>query len=557
MAPPLKDVVLLGGRCAPILIEMPMEVLYKIIYKLSREDLFHWSLTCNHFSDRILPVLYKLDLGVEPFMGECEDTYGIYQSLEWACRYGFTGTFELARASGADLDHFLKLQTGLLLDPIFLSPLHVALFYHHEDLAELIIEAGADVTTLALHNGNYSAMHFGTSAPMVRRLLASGWSPKLHDLHAPYKSIIWWMLHRDADLGALQAALDAGVTISKDEAKFLMMHACKTHRLDVVRLLLSHGFRFHQQAVIKEDLGLGAPGICEQLCMTLALQSAIIDTCDAPTLTELVQLLLAEYEGSAHLDYRSEITWLILATGPDIPPAVRALLWDSLVVPRGLPRSSELADDWEEDSVDRITDAVHDVLLSNDAAAAALRDSNLRCILRSVGLCLSAEQGGFEWARVQPLVKTLVGESHSDIDVVCTYASPLTNPRLAERDEALTLELMAILLGNGADAEAKLLRDEDEDGYDEEGEEEEDCGADLLRRSMGMGAVRRVQLLLAYGASIDPPTWLEMEHPRMFWLDDVDAERLVEMVDAQREIVHMLTSRRNGFGKESTESSYS
>ncbi|KAI1470073.1 uncharacterized protein F4812DRAFT_470061 [Daldinia caldariorum] len=527
MASLSKEVMPSQSRCTPIFIKLPMETLYEIIYKLSREDLFHWALTCSHFSYRILPVLYKLDLGVEPFMGECEGTYGIYQSLEWACRHGFMGTFEMARELGADLDHILELRTGFSLDHISLSPLHVALFFEHQHIAERLIEGGADVTTLALLDGKYSAMNFATSTSMC-------------------------MVHRDAEAGAIQGALEAGVTINAVDSAFLMMHAGKNHRLDVVRLFLSGGFRFNEQAMIEEDLGVGAPGICEQLCMTLALQHALAETtCDASVLTELVRLLLAEYESSGILDYRSEITWLVLATGPSIPLAVRALLWDSLIVPRGLPPSTVLAEEWEHNSVGRIMDIVHDVLLGRNDAVADLRDRNLRCILRSIGFCLAAE-GGFDWARVQPLVKTLIEESHEHIDVVCTYPTPLMNPHLTADDEALTLELIATLLENGADAEAKLEYDDYKGENEEEEEEEEDYVPDLLHRSMGMGAVRRVRLLLGYGASIDPHTLKEMERPRMFFLDGVDAEWLAEMVDAQREIADMLTSRRRGFGKGST-----
>ncbi|OTB11769.1 hypothetical protein K445DRAFT_306723 [Daldinia sp. EC12] len=532
-----QGMVLLQRGSAPPFVELPMEILYKIIYKLSQEDLFHWLLTCTKFSNKILPVLYKLDLGLDPYMRDYEVPYGSYKSLAWACQHGLMGTFDLARKLGADLDHFLELQLDLL-GPLSLSPLQVALFYQHEDLAGHLLEAGADATALAFHNGYYSAMHFATSASMVRRLHSAGWTPELHLLDVPYKSVIWWMLQRDAEFGAIEAALDIGVPANDEDSGLSMMHACENHRLDVVRLLLNRGFRFKQQSIVEENLKVGMPGICEQLCLTLALQRAIIEPFDTSTLTELVQLLLEQYSSSEKQDYRSEITWLILATGPDMPLAVRSLLWDSLVVPHGLPQSSDLEGAWERDSVGYIMDIVQDILASN-ADAVELLGGNLRRILWSIGFCLCAK-GGFDWTRVQPLIKTLIGENHEHIDVVCAYPTPFTNPHLTENDEALTLELIATLLENGADAETKF------------GEEE--YGTDLLHRSIGMGAIRRVKLLTDYGASIDPPTLQEMEHPIMFTQDDLGEERLTEMVEAQKEIAKLLSSRRKGFGKKATSS---
>ncbi|KAI2781718.1 hypothetical protein F4815DRAFT_492561 [Daldinia loculata] len=532
-----RDIELSQIQSAYIFLALPAELLDKIVYELSLNDLYYWSLTCTKFSNKILPILYKLDLGIDPYKKDREEPYGSYRSLAWACQYGLRGTFEMARKSGADLNHFFELQSGLL-DQSFLSPLQVALVYGHEDLAECLIEAGADVTAIASCNGNYSAMHFATSVSMVKRLYAACWTPEIHRLHVPYRSVIWWMLQRGAGLDAMEAALDIGVSVDDEGCGLSMLHACGDHRLDVVRLLLSRGFRFEEQSVLEENLAIGIPGVCEQLCLTLALQRAVLGTSDASTTTELIRLLFEVYMNSGKLDYRSEITWLVLATGAGMPLAVRSLLWDSLVVPCGLPQSSDLAETWEKETVGYIMDMVHDILTGDDGVVELLH-GNLRSILRSIGLCLWAE-GGFDWVRVQPLVKTLIQESHEHIDIVCTYPTHFTNLHLSKNDEALTLELIDILLKNGADAEAKL------------GDEE--YGADLLHRSVGIGAFGRVKVLTDYGARIDPPTLQEMEYPIMFVRDDLDEELRAKMVKAQKEIAHFLNLKRKGLRKKSNSS---
>ncbi|KAI0012165.1 hypothetical protein F4779DRAFT_634712 [Xylariaceae sp. FL0662B] len=550
----------LQDQLLPIFFQLPAELLFQIIdylpqHDLPQRDLNNWSLTCRHFTEKLRPILYRFDVaGNHPYQ---QPRWGNHKGLAWACTHGFMGTLQMAFSSGADLNHRFNHASGLPTELIGMPPLHLALMHRHEDVAQNLVELGADVSiTNTFYFGEiYSAMHYATSAAMVRCLHNAGWDAALSDDLFQKKPIIWWMVEAGVEVDVVQAALDVGVLADNNGASSSLLHACARHRLDIVQLLLSRAtqwigqrkkiepgswmIRSWNDPVAKgwsgdwtggwafKTLKTRDPteflrasyrldGTHEQHCIIETLRCQV-DELNAPIMTELVRLLLDRHVASGKGHVGTEITCLVLATNPRIPAAVRSLLlWGSTAAPQSHNRRS---------LAQLVEKAGHLVDMQG------LRDGSLfsrqaLVILESVKNSLEFGEC-FSWSMVQPVIKKMVQMCYSGdelLEIVCTYPNPFTHPHLTDQDEALTLEVIEILLQNRADPRTRIG-----DQY---------FGSSVLAWSASIAAVGRVRLLLKQGVidfrneALGDAYWLETGH-----MDEQLANRIHT---AQKEVVREL-----------------
>ncbi|KAI1382343.1 hypothetical protein F4677DRAFT_440140 [Hypoxylon crocopeplum] len=460
------------GQDSHPLFKIPNELLREVIHYLPLSALNNWSRACRGFKTKIRPILYNIDMGNdEQYRKYSINRCGCRNSLVWACTHGLEGTLRLALDAGADINRPFDGSSNVPIELISMPPLHCALLYRQEHIVRCLIENGADVRTLYGGNGYYlSTMHYATSVSMVRRLHHAGWTTTAFGKHEFKDSVMLKMMQRSVSLDIIEATLDIGVSVDDNGYGQSMLYACYWHRLDVLRLLIRRGFLFQTgwrrrvSGLVSASIGdrnFTFPGTYGQLCITLALEGAtyLINGFNCSTMRELVEFLLERYLETGRREYRSEALWLILSTGPRVPVEVRSLLlWD---FPAAQAQQAQHLEStiWKQTSISLAVDK-----------ARALLDS------LSFG-------GSFSWITVQPFIKRLTGHGSRYFDIVCSYPNQFVNPEVTEQDEALTVEVLELLLKNGA------LRSTPQNQIN--------LG---LEQCAGMAAKERVKLLIRHGA---------------------------------------------------------
>ena len=127
------------------ILEIPNELLLKIGEYLSIRDLSYFLLTCWQLKFLLTPPLYKLGL---------RDIYTL-TALQWAAKNGHAFLAKQAILGGAEIE---KLWHHRLL----WTPLHMAAYYGHPAVTSTLIEHGANVDAIDLHQ--QTPLHVATES---------------------------------------------------------------------------------------------------------------------------------------------------------------------------------------------------------------------------------------------------------------------------------------------------------------------------------------------------------------------------------------------------------